>query len=420
MSEPINVSSGGAFKSALKTLKNTTHGDTLALYLAFKWNQDSFPRIGEGMKGVPSRELENFLDSFYTKRHRGLGPDNRKVCAVFSDRFKPQSSHGQNNWRDFFRYGNGVSCLAPEEEFTPDFLGQSRHTCPHLIINTAGDEACSLHRQQTKYIRGLDKPKFLKWTNPGPGGTYKLTPLNEPSLLEFIRPLTRRVPLEPLIQALYFGAAWNHKATITVEDFATDFHFSSADIVEYLFATDVEDPGLQRQVNDITQTIYERLWHPFELIEPIRTTTTTTERRIRDRAFSDAVREMYDYSCAVCGLKASTPEGRWEVQAAHIYQHSAGGADDIRNGIALCHNHHWCFDQELFTVSATWELVWHPKVVRNIRREGLLHRPVDPGAWPAPAAFQWHRKQFESKWGHLPAAPVSPSTRQRRHSREIG
>ena len=416
MSEPVNVSSTVAFRSALKALKNTTHGDTLAVYLAFKWNQERFPRIGEGMEGVPSRELEKFVDDFYTKQGRGLGPDNGKVCAVFSGRFRPRSSHGQNNWRDFFRYGNGISCLAPEEEFTPDFLGQSRATCSHLIQNSAGDFACSLHHKQTKYIRGLNKPKFLKWTNPGPQGDYKLTPLDEPRLLEVIRPLTSGVPLEPLIQALYFGAAWNRKATTTVEDFATDFHFSGADLVEYLFATNVEDPGLRRQVDDVKQTIYEKLRHQFELIEPIRTTITTTERRIRDRAFSDAVRKEYDYSCAVCNLKASTPEGYWEVQAAHICQQSVGGAEDIRNGIAFCHNHHWFFDQKLFTVSATWELVWHPSVVDNrIRREGLLHRPVNPDVWPAPAALQWHR---ESERSLRPTASGSPSTRQQRRRRQ--
>jgi hypothetical protein len=47
-----------------------------------------------------------------------------------------------------------------------------------------------------------------------------------------------------MIQALYFGASWNRNQRVTVEDFAKDFNFAGVDIVQYLFATDVDDPGL--------------------------------------------------------------------------------------------------------------------------------------------------------------------------------
>ena len=87
--------------------------------------------------------------------------------------------------------------------------------------------------------------------------------------------------------------------------------------VEYLFATNVEDPGLRRQVDDVKQTIYEKLRHQFKLIEPIQTTITTTERRVRERAFSDAVRKEYDYSCAVhcqCYVEITlAPERCWST-----------------------------------------------------------------------------------------------------------
>ena len=397
----INVSSADEFRSALQTLRKSTHGDTLAILLALKWHQDRLPRIGDGTEGVTTGDLEHLFDFFYTKRHQQLGPDSGKVCFIFNSRFKPQSSNRQNNWRDILPYKNGFSCLAPEEHFTPEFLGQSRSECGFLTTNLRGAPACSLHRTQPGYIRGLDKPKFLKWQMDGGRGDYRLTWLNETRLLEYIRPLTSRVPLEPLIQALYFGASWNRNARVTVEDFARDFHFSGPDIAQYLFATDVDGPGLQRRVQRVKESILEKLQRPFVLIEPIETELSVTEKRIRERGFTNAVRDVYDNACAVCQLKIETPEGRFEVQAAHICQHAIGGADDIRNGIALCRSHHWAFEQFLFTVSDAWELIWHPSITDpRVRRNGLLQLPVGRGEdWPDPQALRWHRERFEAKRG---------------------
>lgn len=71
---------------------------------------------------------------------------------------------------------------------------------------------------------------------------------------------------------------------------------------------------------------------------------TTVERRARDSAFADVVRDAYDYHCAVCGRRRETPSGGYEVEAAHIYPRSENGRDDPRNGLALCKLHHWAFD----------------------------------------------------------------------------
>jgi putative restriction endonuclease len=40
----------------------------------------------------------------------------------------------------------------------------------------------------------------------------------------------------------------------------------------------------------------------------------------------------------------------WEVEAAHIVPHHSMGRDDIWNGIALCHLHHWAFDVGWFAL----------------------------------------------------------------------
>jgi putative restriction endonuclease len=39
-----------------------------------------------------------------------------------------------------------------------------------------------------------------------------------------------------------------------------------------------------------------------------------------------------------------TPDGKAEVQSAHIFPKKLDGSDDVRNGICLCRRHHWAMD----------------------------------------------------------------------------
>lgn len=80
-------------------------------------------------------------------------------------------------------------------------------------------------------------------------------------------------------------------------------------------------------------------------------TKVTRETALRIRGFRLAVIEAYKCKCAVCGLKIISPDSlSWEVEAAHIVPHHSMGRDDIWNGIALCHLHHWAFDVGWFTL----------------------------------------------------------------------
>lgn len=294
-------------------------------------------------------------------------------------------------------------CLAPEEQFSTEFLGQHRSDCPYLTRNSAGAHACSLHPLQTRYIRTLERPKFLKWTFTGKAhGTYRLVNLNAPGLMEFIRPLTAPVPLPELLIALYFAAPWSRRRTATVEDFVDDFHFASVEEVDFLFTPREQDPAIRRRVQESKQDLINKLQQPFQLTEPVLRTTTTTERLVRLKAFSDAVREAYNYSCAVCGLQVESIEGNWESQAAHIYDRALGGADDIRNGLALCRTHHWAFDNKLFTIDEQYQLIWHPdQVGAKVCRQGTLHLPQGTKTWPALDALQKHQERTLALW-HTP------------------
>lgn len=77
----------------------------------------------------------------------------------------------------------------------------------------------------------------------------------------------------------------------------------------------------------------------------------------RDIKFRLQIVPLYRYSCALCGIKMLLPSGITLVEAAHIHQFAKSKNDDITNGIALCRNHHWAFDQGLWSIDARSEIV---------------------------------------------------------------
>ncbi|XGI84762.1 HNH endonuclease (plasmid) [Halorutilales archaeon Cl-col2-1] len=92
---------------------------------------------------------------------------------------------------------------------------------------------------------------------------------------------------------------------------------------------------------------------------------TQTQRRARDSAFSELVKEAYNETCAVCGSNRESPDGNPEVEAAHIYPKRKNGSDVIQNGIALCRLHHWAFDVGWFVITDDYEIVVRDEPERN-------------------------------------------------------
>lgn len=90
---------------------------------------------------------------------------------------------------------------------------------------------------------------------------------------------------------------------------------------------------------------------PLNLFDNDAAVTETRAKRIaRSRAFQKAIAEYYAGKCAVCGQGFIASDGSSEVEAAHIVPRSKKGADDARNGLALCRSHHWAFDRGLWAI----------------------------------------------------------------------
>ena len=73
-------------------------------------------------------------------------------------------------------------------------------------------------------------------------------------------------------------------------------------------------------------------------------------RPFRDVAFSRQVKQAYNNTCAITGIRLINGGGRPEVQAAHIRPVQHQGPDSVRNGIALSGTVHWMFDRGLVSV----------------------------------------------------------------------
>ena len=172
-------------------------------------------------------------------------------------------------------------------------------------------------------------------------------------------------------------------------------------------------PTKSYEVQKIVKKLIERPrpanYNPFDKNK--RITTVTRESALRTRGFRQAVIEAYDCKCAVCGLKINSPDSlSWEVEAAHIVPHRSLGRDDIFNGIALCHLHHWAFDVGWFALLDDYKLQISPRInyvppgfgkteeydfIRAmVKRTGKLNLPSNREIHPHQNAMRWHRQNI--------------------------
>lgn len=124
-----------------------------------------------------------------------------------------------------------------------------------------------------------------------------------------------------------------------------------------------------------------------------------TFRIARSIAFRLSVTKLYGYTCSVCGESLKSPRGMMELDAAHIVPRSRFGADDARNGIALCKRHHWAFDAGLFGIGNQREIIV-PQSVKRIMANAVLanlngtplREASEPHLRAHADAFAWHRE----------------------------
>jgi putative restriction endonuclease len=99
----------------------------------------------------------------------------------------------------------------------------------------------------------------------------------------------------------------------------------------------------------------------------------------------------YNYTCALTRYRLTTITGGSIVDAAHIHQLSDSRNNDPRNGLALCKNAHWLFDNGLWTLTDDYRVIVaegrfaedRPEE-KQLQREfhgQKIHLPDNPAHW---------------------------------------
>lgn len=141
---------------------------------------------------------------------------------------------------------------------------------------------------------------------------------------------------------------------------------------------------------------------PFEMFDKSAAMIEARGIRIaRARAFRNRVTEAYGRTCAVCGASFVAVSGASETEAAHIVPRGLKGADDVRNGLALCRSHHWAFDRGLWAITDTRTVVLNPAAAAISANKALLtfagsviRLPATKSFYPDANALRWHRENI--------------------------
>lgn len=119
---------------------------------------------------------------------------------------------------------------------------------------------------------------------------------------------------------------------------------------------------------------------------------------VRNAFFRKSIVHLYKYHCALCRIKVQSAIGQNIVDGAHIKPLSIFHDNHIDNGISFCKNHHWAFDNGLFTIDNDYKIIvaknfteYSPntKSIQEFDREKLL-LPTSIEYFPRPDALQWH------------------------------
>jgi putative restriction endonuclease len=123
---------------------------------------------------------------------------------------------------------------------------------------------------------------------------------------------------------------------------------------------------------------------------------------VRDQGFRMAVRQAYDYQCAITGLRLITDNGHIAVVGAHIVPWRVSYDDSPTNGIALSPTCHWAFDEGLLTVTSDYKVRSSPQLSKAQNRpqhladlEGVrIVLPREEMFWPDKESLRWHNHKI--------------------------
>ncbi len=133
------------------------------------------------------------------------------------------------------------------------------------------------------------------------------------------------------------------------------------------------------------------------------------QKQGREARFRLIVVGAYNYTCALTRYRLTTISGSSIVDAAHIHQFADSRNNDPQNGLALCKNAHWLFDNGLWTLTEEYRVIVAKGQFEEAGNDQHLLQPYEGQAlvlprerslWPAPEYLKWHRtNKFKGSGG---------------------
>lgn len=128
--------------------------------------------------------------------------------------------------------------------------------------------------------------------------------------------------------------------------------------------------------------------------------TVLKKSLVRNAFFRKAVVQIYNYKCAFCQLKVTNSLKQNIVDGAHIKPFAKFFDSRVNNGLSLCKNHHWAFDQGWFSINDEYRIIVSsdleeesPNAKKNMKdfHGELIVRPNCEQYFPRLEALEWHR-----------------------------
>ena len=184
-----------------------------------------------------------------------------------------------------------------------------------------------------------------------------------------------------------------------IDKYFSDFKQEIADLIE-------EEQNIRRQeIKEYRKSLIENSKGRFSLYNPHKQIVSIQRKTpVRSAGFRQEIMQIYDYTCAVCGLRVCI-DGKSITDAAHIAPFHKFHNDDLRNGISLCKSHHWAFDEGLISLdflNNAYKIIISPIISQCESSEWLFTKlkgmemarlPDDKQQYPAQEALEWHREE---------------------------
>ncbi len=131
---------------------------------------------------------------------------------------------------------------------------------------------------------------------------------------------------------------------------------------------------------------------------PRRKETKLTENGtayyVRHNLFPQIIRALYVDTCAVCGVHARIA-AKSVIEAAHIKPFADFHDDHPSNGLALCRDHHWGFDEGAFTITDEYTVLVSPQLKASpefLTPGRPIQLPSSENCYPALDSLAHHRE----------------------------